>query len=202
MHGLMSSFPLTLPHAFHRAERLFSDKTIVSARAGTPHRTTYAEWASRARFLAGALDALGVSKDARVGTFAWNSVRHLELYFGVPCTGRVLHTLNVRMPREQLPWIANHAEDEVRRQLAIEHSFVAADAGECLATNAMTRSGHARTTPTAAHESRPCAEAPSSSAVPTLGGVAPGRRQPLGRESPVRAIADSVITTRSGGPLT
>ena len=113
MHGLMSSFSLTLPHAFHRAERLFSDKTIVSARAGTPHRTTYAEWASRTRFLAGALDALGVSKDARVGTFAWNSARHLELYFGVPCTGRVLHTLNVRMPPEQLSWIANHAEDEV-----------------------------------------------------------------------------------------
>ena len=65
-------------------------------------------------------------------------------------------------------------------QVAIEHSFVTADAGECLATKAMTRSGHARTTPTAAHESRPCGEALSSAAVPTLGAVALARRQPGG----------------------
>jgi fatty-acyl-CoA synthase len=48
-----------------------------------------------------------------VATFAWNTARHLELYFAAPCTGRVLHTLNIRLFPEQLVYIANHAEDEV-----------------------------------------------------------------------------------------
>jgi fatty-acyl-CoA synthase len=59
------------------------------------------------------LDQLGISSDGRVGTFAWNTARHLELYFAAPCTGRVLHTLNIRLFPEQLTYIANHAEDEV-----------------------------------------------------------------------------------------
>jgi fatty-acyl-CoA synthase len=113
MQGLMSSFPLSLPHAFHRVEQLFSDKTVVTASASRTHQMTYAEWALRTRLLASTLDELGVSRDGRVGTFAWNSARHLELYFAVPCTGRVLHTINIRLPPEQVSWIANHAEDEV-----------------------------------------------------------------------------------------
>ena len=58
------------------------------------------------------LDRLGLSADARVGTFAWNTARHLELYFAVPCSGRVLHTLNIRLFPEQLTYIVNHAADE------------------------------------------------------------------------------------------
>ena len=80
MQGLMSSYPLTLPHLFHRAERLFGDKTITTLTATGKDRTTYADWAQRTRRLAGALDALGISEDGRVATFAWNSARHLELY--------------------------------------------------------------------------------------------------------------------------
>ena len=48
------------------------------------------------------LDDLGISEDGRVATFAWNTARHLELYFAAPCTGRVLHTLNIRLFPEQL----------------------------------------------------------------------------------------------------
>src|SRR4029077_4364186 len=59
------------------------------------------------------LDDLGVSADGRVGTFAWNTARHLELYFAAPCSGRVLHTLNIRLFPEQVTYIVNHAEDEV-----------------------------------------------------------------------------------------
>ncbi len=59
------------------------------------------------------LDDLGVSADGRVGTFGWNTARHLELYFGVPCSGRVVHTLNIRLFPEQITYIVNHAEDEV-----------------------------------------------------------------------------------------
>jgi fatty-acyl-CoA synthase len=113
MQGLMSSFPLTLPHLFHRAERLFADKRITTATPGGLERTTYADWAARTRRLAAALDALGISDDGRVATFAWNSARHLELYFAAPCSGRVLHTLNIRLFPEQLTYIVDHAEDEV-----------------------------------------------------------------------------------------
>ena len=47
-----------------------------------------------------------------MATFAWNNARHLELYFAAPCTGRVLHTLNIRLFPDQIIYIANHAEDE------------------------------------------------------------------------------------------
>jgi fatty-acyl-CoA synthase len=113
MQGLMSSFPLTLPHVFHRAERLFGDKRIATATPSGLERETYADWTARTRRLAGALDALGISADGRVATFAWNTARHLELYFAAPCSGRVLHTLNIRLFPEQLRYIVDHAEDEV-----------------------------------------------------------------------------------------
>jgi fatty-acyl-CoA synthase len=113
MQGQMQSYPLTLVHPFERAERLFADKTIVTGRPGGLDRTTYGDWAQRTRRLGGVLDALGVSADGRVGTFAWNTARHLELYFAAPCSGRVLHTLNIRLFPEQLRFVADHAQDEV-----------------------------------------------------------------------------------------
>ena len=67
----------------------------------------------RVRRLATVLDALDVRADGRVATFCWNTARHLELYLAAPCTGRVLHTLNIRLFPEQLVYIANHAEDDV-----------------------------------------------------------------------------------------
>jgi fatty-acyl-CoA synthase len=108
----MTDYPLTLTHAFERAERLFAEKAVVTATPAGRERTTYGEWADRTRRLGGALAALGLSDDARVGTFAWNTSRHLELYFAAPCTGRILHTLNIRLFPEQLVFIANHAADE------------------------------------------------------------------------------------------
>jgi fatty-acyl-CoA synthase len=113
MQGLMSSFPLTLTHVFQRAERIFPEKEVVTVSRGEKERITYGDWARRTRRLAGALDALGISEDGRVGTFAWNTSRHLELYFAAPCSGRVLHTLNIRLFPEDIVYIADHAEDEV-----------------------------------------------------------------------------------------
>ena len=114
MLGLMQDRPLTLPHVFHRAEQYFGHRELVTATpAGTTVTTTIAEWAVRVRRLAGVLDTLGVSTDGRVGTFCWNTARHLELYMAVPCTGRVLHTLNLRLFPDQLVYVADHAEDEV-----------------------------------------------------------------------------------------
>ncbi len=109
----MTDYPLTLTHAFERAEGLFGEKTVATAGPGGLERSTYAEWAERTRRVGGALGELGLSDDARVATFAWNTARHLELYYAAPCTGRVLHTLNIRLFPEQIVFIARHAADEV-----------------------------------------------------------------------------------------
>jgi fatty-acyl-CoA synthase len=112
MKGLMQDYPLTLDSIFRRAEEYYPDKTVYTG-GPAPTSTTYGEWAGRTRRLGGVLDTLGISADGRVGTFAWNSGRHLELYFAAPCSGRVLHTLNIRLFPDQVVYIANHAEDEV-----------------------------------------------------------------------------------------
>ncbi|MEI7623731.1 MAG: long-chain fatty acid--CoA ligase [Actinomycetes bacterium] len=113
MKGLMQDGPLVLTNLFDRAEKLFPEKEIVTATANGIERETYGQWAERTRRLGGVLDDLGISADGRVATFAWNSARHLELYFAAPCSGRVLHTLNIRLFPEQITYIVNHAEDEV-----------------------------------------------------------------------------------------
>ncbi len=110
----MQDVPLTLPSLFSRAERIFADKEIVTAsHGGRLERRSYGEWADRTRRLAGALDGLGIGADARVATFGWNTARHLELYFAAPCSGRVLHTLNIRLFPDQITYIVNHAADEI-----------------------------------------------------------------------------------------
>jgi fatty-acyl-CoA synthase len=113
MQGLMQDFQLTLPHFFDRAERIFPTKRIVTSLPTGKVRSTYGEWAERTRRLGGVLDALGISGDGRVATFSWNTARHLELYFAAPCSGRVLHTLNLRLFPEQITYVVDHADDEV-----------------------------------------------------------------------------------------
>jgi len=113
MDGLMMNVPLSLSHIFNRAEHLFPDKEVVTATPTGRERTSYGQWAERTRRLGGALDNLGITSDGRVATFSWNTARHLELYFAPPCTGRVAHTLNLRLFPDQLTYIVNHAEDEV-----------------------------------------------------------------------------------------
>ncbi|WP_241996061.1 long-chain fatty acid--CoA ligase [Kribbella antiqua] len=112
MKGLMQNYQLSLDSIFLRAEQFYPDKTVHTG-GPAPSTMTYAEWAGRTRRLGGVLDTLGISADGRVATFAWNSGRHLELYFAAPCTGRVLHTLNIRLFPDQVVYIANHAEDEI-----------------------------------------------------------------------------------------
>jgi acyl-CoA synthetase (AMP-forming)/AMP-acid ligase II len=73
--------------------------------------THWAEVAKRARQVANALDADKLADSDRVATLAWNGYRHLEMYFGVSGSGRVLHTINPRLHPEQIAWIVNHAED-------------------------------------------------------------------------------------------
>ena len=113
MRGLMQDYALTLPTVFDRFERLFGDKELVWSTAAERRRTSIAEWTDRTRRIGGVLDALDVPADARVGTFAWNTADHLSLYWAAPCTGRILHTLNIRLFPEQLTFVVNHAEDDV-----------------------------------------------------------------------------------------
>ncbi|MBN8220537.1 MAG: long-chain fatty acid--CoA ligase [Spirochaetes bacterium] len=112
MNGLMMHYPLTIDRILARAERNFPEQEIVSRLAdGSIHRYTYGEFYTRTLKLMQALRKLGVKPGDRVATFAWNSYRHMELYFAVPALGAVLHTLNIRLFPEQLVYIVNHAED-------------------------------------------------------------------------------------------
>ena len=112
--NLMMSYPLTLTHFFERSRRLFARKTIATrVPGGSLFRYTYGEFVERTMRLAGALAALGVRKGDRVATFAWNSHRHLELYWAVPLSGAILHTLNIRLSAHDLTYIINHAGDSI-----------------------------------------------------------------------------------------
>ena len=113
MRGLMMDVPLTISSLLERAARLFPDRQVVSRTAGGLQRESYAEVHRRTRRLGYALRTLGVKPGDRVGTFAWNTHRHLELYLGVPASGAVLHTVNIRLFPEQIAYIINHAADLV-----------------------------------------------------------------------------------------
>ena len=114
MFGLMQNQPLLQSSLIEFAAANHGDTEIVSRRVeGDVHRYTWHHAARRVRQLAHALDGLGLSADARVGTVAWNGYRHLELYYGVSGNGRIIHTINPRLHPDQMAWIINHAEDEV-----------------------------------------------------------------------------------------
>ena len=114
MLGRMMTTPLTVSEIMHFAERHHGDSEVVSITADQPlYRCTYRDVFRRARQLANALERLGVDSGERVASLAWNDYRHLELYYGVSCAGRVLHTVNPRLFAEQLVYIINHAENRV-----------------------------------------------------------------------------------------
>jgi len=112
MRGTMMDFPLTLPTILERAGKIFSRVEIVSRRPDKSIvRTCYGEFYRRARRLASALTALGIKPGDRVASMMWNHSGHLEAFFGVPCAGGILHTLNLRLHPDEIATIANHARD-------------------------------------------------------------------------------------------
>ena len=122
MLGLMQSQPLLISGLIEHAERHHGDAEIVSRRVeGDLHRSSWAQVARRSRQVANALDAMNLQFSDRVATLAWNGYRHLELYFGVSGSGRVLHTINPRLHPDQIAWIAGHAQDQV---LCFDLSFL------------------------------------------------------------------------------
>jgi fatty-acyl-CoA synthase len=114
MLGLMQSQNLSIASLIEFAEKHHADTEIISRRIeGDIHRSNWATIAKRSRQVAHAIDGWKVAQGARIATLAWNGYRHLEIYFGVSGSGRVLHTLNPRLHPEQIAWIVNHAEDHV-----------------------------------------------------------------------------------------
>ncbi|MDS1268786.1 long-chain fatty acid--CoA ligase [Lipingzhangella sp. LS1_29] len=113
MRSTMQDHPLNLGDLVRYGTSTHGAAQVVTWTGGEPRRTTYAEVGRRAAQLAHALRSLGVTGDQRVATFQWNNQEHLEAYLAVPAMGAVLHTLNIRLPAEQLVYIANHAEDHV-----------------------------------------------------------------------------------------
>ncbi len=105
--------PLLLRHLFDYAMTYFPNQEIVSRTHHGMHRYTYEEYGARTRQLSSALAKLGVEVGDRVGTFLWNDQYHMEAYFGVPAMGAVLHTINIRLPADQIAYIINHAGDRV-----------------------------------------------------------------------------------------
>ncbi|MEQ1802030.1 MAG: long-chain-fatty-acid--CoA ligase [Gammaproteobacteria bacterium] len=110
MQGLMMDVPLTVTGILKHARRNHAEQEVVSITADHPrHRCTYGEAFARSARLANALDRLKLPAHARVATLAWNDFRHLELFYAVACSGRILHTVNPRLLPEQIAWIINDA---------------------------------------------------------------------------------------------
>jgi fatty-acyl-CoA synthase len=127
LRGLMMEYPLTLTHFLERARVFFPRREIVSRLPdGALHKTNYRDWYARVCKLANALTRAGLRPGDRVASLCWNHYRHLELYFGVPCVGGVLHTLNLRLHPDELAYIAQHAGD---RFLIVDRSLLPLLAG-------------------------------------------------------------------------
>ncbi|MCV7430460.1 3-(methylthio)propionyl-CoA ligase [Mycolicibacterium bacteremicum] len=114
MLGLMQDRPLMISSLIDHAATFHGDTEIVSRLPeGDIRRTTWAAVRDRSQQVANALAELGIEPGDRVGTLAWNSDRHLSLYYGVSGSGAILHTVNPRLFAEQIIYIINHAEDRV-----------------------------------------------------------------------------------------
>ncbi|WP_323447853.1 long-chain fatty acid--CoA ligase [Streptomyces yaizuensis] len=113
MRSTMQDVPLLISRILEHGRRIHGKSQVTTwTGEAEPHRRSFAEIGGRAAQLAHALhDELGIGESDVVGTLMWNNAEHVETYFAVPSMGAVLHTLNLRLPAEQLVWIVNHAAD-------------------------------------------------------------------------------------------
>jgi fatty-acyl-CoA synthase len=111
--GGTQDFPLTLTHLLGRAKGFNGDAEVVTQldAEGAVERSDLATVGARAEALAAGLSALGLEPGDRVGVFSWNNREHLECYWGVPCAGLVLHTMNPRLSPEQIAYTVRHSRD-------------------------------------------------------------------------------------------
>ncbi|WP_007508608.1 long-chain fatty acid--CoA ligase [Pseudofrankia saprophytica] len=122
MISTMQDVPLQIRRLLDHATTVFADQRMFTAQPGGGLvEATFAEAGANAARLAHALVELGVAQGDRVATLMWNNQQHVETYFAVPSMGAVLHPLNLRLPGEQIAFIANHAEDKV---LLVDHTLL------------------------------------------------------------------------------
>ncbi len=113
MLSTMPDFPLTLRHIFEHGRDTYPGSRIITLTENGQQEITFADLAKRVGKLANALKRAGVQPDDRVATFAWNNQEHQEAYFAVPCSGAVLHTINIRLAPPDIEYIVNHAQDKI-----------------------------------------------------------------------------------------
>src|SRR6516165_1913707 len=122
MLGVMSERPLLISAILGHAATYHRDTEIVSRTVeGATHRYTYSEAERRSKRLARALLRLAIEPGDRIGTLAWNTFRHFELYYGISGIGAVCHTINPRLFDDQIVYIVNHARD---RLLFVDTTFI------------------------------------------------------------------------------
>ena len=122
MRGLMQDWPLLCHRLIDHAATHHAEREIVSRSVEGPiHRTNYREARSRALRVAKRLDAIGFGNGERGATLAWNTWRHLEVWYGLMGVGGVYHTVNPRLFPEQIAWIMNDAES---RLLFVDLTFL------------------------------------------------------------------------------
>ncbi|MGH7154874.1 MAG: AMP-binding protein, partial [Acetobacteraceae bacterium] len=121
MLGLMQQQPLLVSSIIRHAARHHGTTEVVSQMTETVrHRTTYAALERRCRQLSRVLQSLGVKFGDCIGTMAWNTYRHLELFYGVSGMGAVCHTINPRLAPRDIEYIITHAGDSL---LFVDASF-------------------------------------------------------------------------------
>ncbi|GAB3280717.1 long-chain fatty acid--CoA ligase [Actinocorallia lasiicapitis] len=113
MLSTMQDVPLQIRRLMDHGLSRHATATVDTVIPGGMRTSTFAEIGANAARLAHALTELGIGEGDRVGTFMWNNAEHMEVYLAAPCMGAVLHPLNIRLPGDQVVYIANHAEDSV-----------------------------------------------------------------------------------------
>ena len=122
MLGLMQEWPLRVTRILDHAAKYHADRPILSRSIEGPiTRSSWSEVHLRARKVAQALGRIGVKHGDMIGCMAWNTTRHLEIWYGVPGAGGVLHSLNPRLSEEQLIYVIDHAEDQ---WIFVDHDIV------------------------------------------------------------------------------
>ena len=114
MDNLMQPFSLRVSEILDHAARYHPRRKIISRNVEGPIvETNWSSVRAKAKKLSKALQKLDIKKGDRIGVMAWNTARHLELWYGIPGSGAINHTLNPRLFIKQLTYIINHAEDKI-----------------------------------------------------------------------------------------
>jgi fatty-acyl-CoA synthase len=99
--------PLTF---IERSAIIFPEKTsIIYGNQKYSWKQTY----ERCKRLASALTQIGVTKNDTVSIIAANTPAMYEAHFGVPMSGAVLNTLNVRLSADTLAFMLQHSDAKV-----------------------------------------------------------------------------------------